>query len=186
MPTVFPNDHGSPSDDRSTGRVRVVVMGVSGSGKTTVGTRVAELLDAQYLDADTAHPKANIDKMAAGLPLTDEDRQPWLERLRDELAAHERIVVTCSALKRSYRDVLRETDDIVIVHLEVDPETALDRVAGRDDHFMKAVMVDSQFAALEPPDDDEDDVVVVDAEQSVDAVVDSVLTVVGPPPSAGV
>ena len=154
---------------------RIVVMGVSGSGKTTVGERLASRLDAAFVDADTVHPPANIEKMSAGIPLTDDDRGPWLRRLRDELHAAEPIVVTCSALKRRYRDVLREAGQIVFVFLEVDRDTVRTRVAGRTDHFMPADMIDSQFATLEPPTDDEDDVMFVDAARPVSHVVDVIV-----------
>ncbi len=156
----------------------LVVMGVSGSGKTTVGERVAERLGAVFVDADSAHPDANVDKMAAGIPLTDDDRWPWLDTLRAELESSDRIVVTCSALKRSYRDVLRAAGEVRFVHLDIDRQTALDRVGGRDDHFMKADMVDSQFADLEPPADDETDVTVIDGRATVDAIVDRIVDLV--------
>jgi gluconokinase len=151
--------------------LRVVVMGVSGSGKSTVGERLARRLRARFVDADSVHPPANVAKMAAGLPLTDADRAPWLSALRDELAAgDDRVVVTCSALKRSYRDVLRDAGDVTFVFLHVDRETAAERVAGRHGHFMRADMVDGQFAVLQPPEPDEGDVVEVDATMPIGAV----------------
>lgn len=143
---------------------RVVVMGVAASGKTTVGRAVADELDLEFLDADAAHPPDNIAKMSAGIPLTDADRAPWLRRLRDALAESDDIVVTCSALKRSYRDVLRTgADDITFVFLDVPQAEIERRIRRRRNHFMKAEMVASQFATLEWPADDETDVVVVDA-----------------------
>lgn len=152
---------------------RVVVMGVSGSGKTTIGRRLAGRLGARFVEADDAHPPANVAKMAAGIPLTDADRAPWLESLRDDLAAAGAVVVTCSALARRYRDVLRQIPGVVFVFLDVGPETAAARVGRRRGHFMKSDMVDSQFAALESPAPDEHDVVVVDAEQPIEDVVES-------------
>lgn len=164
---------------------RIVVMGVSGSGKTTVGSRVAERLGADFVDADSLHPPENIAKMAAGVPLTDEDRRPWLRRTADVLAdAEGTIVVTCSALKRAYRDVLRAGADTTMAMLTIDPATARERVAGRRDHFMGVEMVTSQFAALEPPGPDERDVVCVSAAAPVDRVVDDVLAAIGADVSA--
>jgi gluconokinase len=152
---------------------RVVVMGVAGSGKTTVGLRLASLLDARFVDADDVHPPTNVEKMASGVPLTDADRAPWLRRLRDELAGDGSTVVTCSALKRRYRDVLRAAGEVTFVFLDIDRDAVIERVAGRDGHFMKADMVDSQFADLEPPQADEHDIVAVDAERSITEVVDA-------------
>ena len=161
-------------------RVRAVVMGVSGSGKTTIGERAAARLDARYVDADSAHPQANIDKMSACIPLTDDDRRPWLERLRDALESSDRIVVTCSALTDAYRDVLREAGDVTLVYLEVDEATVGARVGNRAGHFMKADMVASQFATLEPPSADERDVVVVDGCLPIEALVDQVVAHLDP------
>ncbi|MEO6651468.1 MAG: gluconokinase [Ilumatobacteraceae bacterium] len=156
-------------------RLRVVVNGVSGSGKTTVGERVAARLDAGYIDADSAHSQANIDKMSAGVPLTDDDRWPWVDRLRDALASSDRIVVTCSALTVPYRNRLREADGVTFVYLDVDRATVLERVGGRVGHFMKADMVASQFATLEPPTDDEPDVIVVDGRLPIADLVDLIV-----------
>jgi carbohydrate kinase (thermoresistant glucokinase family) len=159
--------------------VRIVVMGVAGSGKSTVGEVLADRIGARFLDADSVHPAANVAKMSAGEPLTDDDRWPWLRRLADELAGDDRIVVACSALKRRYRDVLREPEGVRFVFLDVDRDTAHDRARHRIGHFMGAGMVASQFDALEPPGDDEGDVTVVDATVdagiggAVDAVVDA-------------
>jgi gluconokinase len=151
---------------------RLVVMGVAGSGKTTVGERLADRLAADFVDADSAHPPANIEKMSAGIPLDDDDRRPWLQRLREELAASDMVVVTCSALKRSYRDVLRLAGGVEFVMLEIDRDAVNRRVRDRDGHFMKADMVDSQFADLERPTPDEHDVTTVDARRPVGTIVD--------------
>lgn len=159
--------------------VRIVVMGVSGSGKTTVGERLAAHLDAPFLDADAAHPAANVAKMSAGIALTDADRWPWLARLRQELADAERIVITCSALRRSYRDLLRRAGEVRFVQLALDEATALERVAGRSGHFLKADLVASQFEALETPDASEPDVATVDATEHLDEVVARALAAVG-------
>lgn len=155
--------------------LRVVVMGVAGAGKTTVGRALAARLGARFVDADDAHPPANLAKMAAGIPLTDADREPWLDRLRAELAGHDRIVVTCSALKRAYRDRLRDAGGVRFAFLDVDADEATRRVATRADHFMGAGMVDSQFAALERPTDDERDVIVVDARADVPSQMDAIV-----------
>lgn len=151
--------------------MRVVVMGVAGSGKTTVGERLAEALGARYVEADSAHPPENIAKMSAGIPLTDDDRWPWLDRLARELAGGDPVVVTCSALKRRYRDVLRTAGGVQFVYLAIDRRTATERMTARRDHFMGVGMVDSQFAALEPPTADEIDVITIDASLPVPELV---------------
>ncbi len=151
--------------------IRIVVMGVAGSGKTTVAARLAERLGADFLDADDFHPPSNVAKMAAGEALTDEDRWPWLARLRGELRERDRVVLACSALRRSYRDVLRGADDVRFVFLDADPGTATGRAAHRGDHFMGAGMVAGQFDALERPAADETDVATLDATESVDELV---------------
>ncbi|MGP3966584.1 gluconokinase [Streptomyces sp. 6N223] len=138
----------------------VVIMGVSGSGKTTVGTRLAELLGVPYADADDFHPPANIAKMSAGKPLDDADRAPWLDAIG--AWAHERAgtggggVVSCSALKRAYRDRLRAAaPGLVFVHLSGSRELIAGRMAARKDHFMPLALLDSQLAALQPLAEDE-------------------------------
>jgi gluconokinase len=159
---------------------RVVVMGVSGSGKSTVGERLARRLGLDFADADSFHSPANMTKMAAGMPLTDEDRRPWLEAIARWLAEHAEAggVVTSSALKRSYRDLLRDgAPDAWFLHLVGSRELMERRVADRDDHFMPASLVPSQFAALEAPTDDER-VVTVDADQSPDNIVDEFVSAI--------
>jgi gluconokinase len=137
----------------------IVVMGVTGSGKSTVGEALAERLGVRYADADDFHPEANVAKMSAGTPLDDDDRWPWLRAIGEWLATHDGVA-SCSALKRSYRDALRErAPDVFFVHLHGDRETVRRRVAGRSGHFMPESLVDSQFAALEPLDADERGVV---------------------------
>jgi gluconokinase len=138
----------------------IVVMGVAGSGKTTVGALLAGQLGWPYAEADNFHPQSNVDKMAAGHPLTDEDRTPWLEaigRWIDERgAADEPGVVSCSGLKRSYRDLLRHgRPEVRVVFLEGSRELIMRRMVARHGHFMKAAMLDSQFADLEVPTPDE-------------------------------
>src|SRR6478752_5823950 len=118
------------------GAVRIVVMGVAGSGKTTVGRDLADALGAAFLDADSVHPPANVAKMSAGEPLTDDDRWPWLARLRAELRSSESIVVACSALKRRYRDLLRHAGEVRFVFLDLDADAARDRATHREGHYM--------------------------------------------------
>lgn len=138
----------------------VIVMGVSASGKSTVAAVVARRLGWAHIDADDFHPQANIDKMRAGTPLTDDDRVPWLDRMRGELdrraAADQPAVLSCSALKRKYRDVLRSSDARVeFVHLQASRELLVERLDDRTGHFFPEELVDSQLAALEIPDEDE-------------------------------
>lgn len=151
----------------------VVVMGVSGSGKSTVGAALAQRLRAPFADADDFHPAANVAKMTAGHALDDDDRRPWLDAIGAWLADHDTGgVMTCSALKRAYRDQLRtHTPDIVFVHLHGAREVITRRQATRPGHFMPASLLDSQFATLEPLEPGETGFV-VDVDQSVDAIVE--------------
>lgn len=132
----------------------VVVMGVTGAGKSTVGGLLAERLGLTFHDADDFHPPANIAKMSAGQPLTDDDRWPWLDAIGAHLAAHRGrgCIVTCSALKRVYRDRLREAaPDLRFVFLHGEASLVASRQAARQGHFMPASLVASQFAILETP-----------------------------------
>jgi gluconokinase len=150
--------------------VAIVVMGVSGAGKTTVGLRLAHALGARFIDGDHLHTDAARAKMAAGHALTDEDRWPWLDRIGAELARSHRTVIACSALRRAYRDRLRAAagPKLRFVYLEATPAEMRARVAGRVGHYMPASLVDSQFAALEPP-DVEPDVIATSADADLDA-----------------
>jgi carbohydrate kinase (thermoresistant glucokinase family) len=150
---------------------RIVVMGVAGSGKTTIGKALAEVVGAPFVDADSLHSPANVAKMAAGHPLTDADRWPWLARVRQELRGTSDVVIACSALTRRYRDLLRHAGDVRFVYLALDRATASDRALHREGHFMHADMVASQFDTLEPPETDETDIVVVDGTLHIDEVV---------------
>jgi gluconokinase len=149
-------------------------MGVSGSGKSTVGAALARRLAVPFVDADTLHSAANIAKMTAGEPLDDDDRYPWLERVGEWLAGHRNgAVASCSALKRKYRDQLRaRCPEVEFLHLCGSPELIGGRLAARSGHFMPAALLRSQFRALEPLGADEAGVT-VDAGGGVEAIVDA-------------
>jgi gluconokinase len=151
--------------------LHVVVMGVAGCGKSAVGTLIASRLGLPLVEGDDFHPVGNIEKMRQGLPLTDEDRAGWLERLGAELATYPGgAVLTCSALKRAYRDMLRASvPGLKFVHLALSQHQAMERVASRTDHFYPPSLVASQFEALEDP-AGEPGVFVVDANLHVDEV----------------
>lgn len=139
----------------------MVVAGVSGSGKSTIGTALADALGAVFVDGDDLHPPENVAKMRAGIPLEDADRAPWLRKVGEVLAGSDDIVVACSALKRSYRDLIRaEAPDARFLLLEADRGTLDDRMRHRD-HFMPPSLLDSQLATLEPLEADEAGAVVV-------------------------
>jgi carbohydrate kinase (thermoresistant glucokinase family) len=139
--------------------VIIIVFGVSGAGKTTVGKLLARELDWHFLEADDFHPTANIEKMHAGHPLTDEDRKPWLERLQQQiersLATGEDAVLACSALKRAYRDRLRVSDEVKFVFLRGDYALVEKQLHSRHGHFMNPALLQSQFDDLEKPQPDE-------------------------------
>ena len=153
-----------------------VVMGVAGSGKTTIGARLARALDIAFVEGDELHPAENVRRMAAGIPLTDDDRRPWLlaiaARLRNAKRAGAGLVVSCSALKRSYRDLLRseEQADVQVVYLKGTRELIAERMAQRRGHFMPPALLESQFATLEEPAPDEH-AWVCDIRQPPDAIV---------------
>jgi carbohydrate kinase (thermoresistant glucokinase family) len=161
--------------------VAVMVMGVSGSGKTTIGAMLAGRLGWEYAEADDFHPASNVEKMRSGQPLTDEDRWPWLRRIADwldeHLAAGIPAVVTCSALKRSYRDLLRRSQ-VAIVYLDVDREMLLRRMAARHGHFFPAKLLESQLRDLEPPTPDEH-VLSVPADRPAAEVVQKIIDELG-------
>jgi gluconokinase len=148
-------------------------MGVSGSGKSTVGAALARRLGVPFADADAFHPQANIAKMAAGTPLSDDDRYPWLEAVGQWLADHANGgVMSCSALKRGYRDRLRShCPRIEVLHLTGSPELIGRRQAGRPGHFMSSALVKSQFDILEPLAPDEHGIA-LDVGSSVDSIVE--------------
>jgi carbohydrate kinase (thermoresistant glucokinase family) len=142
---------------------RIVVTGVTGSGKSTVGSALAERLGVPFLEADDFHSAKNIEKMAAGVALDDADRWPWLAALRQGMRDSERVVVTCSALRRSYRDALRRAGDVRFLHLVADRAEIAARLDARTGHFMPEELIDSQFETLEPPGADETDVASIPA-----------------------
>ena len=144
----------------------LVLMGVSGCGKTTAALNLHNALGWPVAEADDFHPEANIDKMSRGVALTDEDRWPWLKSMRDwmsERATEDvKTIVTCSALKRSYRDLLSGAQGrVFFIHLLAQPDELQERMAHREGHFMPSSLLPSQFATLEPLSDDEDGVTVV-------------------------
>jgi len=165
----------------------LVVMGVSGSGKSSVGEKLAARLSWRYEDGDRFHPASNVAKMSAGHPLTDEDRWPWLQAIADEIdhvcKAGQHAVIACSALKRAYRDVLvHGRDDVRIVFLNGTRQLIADRLGRRKGHFMPAGLLASQFKTLEPPDSSENPVTVsIDA--SIDAIVDEIVRQLGLAPA---
>ena len=150
-------------------------MGVSGSGKSTVGAALARRLDIPFADADAFHPAANIAKMSAGTPLDDDDRYPWLAAVGQWLADHDRGVMSCSALKRRYRDQLRShRPTIEFLHLTGSPTLIDRRQVERTGHFMPSSLVVSQFEALEPLDSDEHGLA-MDVGQSVGTIVEAMV-----------
>ena len=158
--------------------MRIVVMGVSGCGKTTIGEKLAVALQATFIDADDLHPLANKDKMTNGIPLKDEDRWPWLESVGLALAAHNDIVIACSALKKSYREKLSGlAQNIQFIHLTGNRETLRERLLGRNGHFMPVELLESQLQELEPLDASELGTEIA-IDQSVEIIIDECITFV--------
>ena len=157
----------------------IVVIGVAGSGKTTVGTMVADAMKCPFLEGDSLHSKANVEKMSQGVPLTDADRAPWLSAIHTHIVtASERgqaLVVGCSALKQQYRNVLAEGVPITWVYLKGSLELIRARLKQRHGHFMRANMLESQFAALEEP----RDAIVADVSTPPSAIVQQILARLG-------
>ena len=154
----------------------VLLMGVTGAGKTTVGALLARQMGWEFADADSFHSAANVEKMRRGIALTDEDRAPWLRALHDFMAersaASRDLVLACSALKRAYRQKLCEGLDIKLVYLHGKQEYIVERLRGRRGHYAPASLVASQFADLEEPDDDEpEEVAVVEIDHSPEEIV---------------
>jgi len=161
----------------------LVVMGVSGSGKSTIGEKLAQRLGWSYEDGDRFHPPSNVAKMSAGQPLTDEDRWPWLRAIADEIdrvcEAGEHAAIACSALKRAYRGVLvHGRNDVRIIYLKGTQELIASRLAQRKGHFMPPGLLASQFKTLEPPGPDENPVT-VSIEAPVETIVDEIVRQLG-------
>ena len=158
----------------------IVMMGVSGSGKTTVGGALAQRLGVPFRDADGFHPRANVEKMSAGIPLTDEDRWPWLDAIAAAIRSTPPsggIVVSCSALRKVYRErILRAAGrPVTFVHLDGTKEMIAPRMATRTGHFMPLSLLDSQLATLEPPTADEP-AISVSIDQPPEAIIDTILS----------
>jgi gluconokinase len=161
----------------------VIVMGTTGSGKTTIGTLLAKRQGWEFVDADDFHPPANVEKMKHGIPLTDADREPWLKALHDRIVEWNtearNVVLACSALKKSYRDELRASPDVKFVYLKGSYELFSQRVLARKGHFAKQDLLASQFATLEEP----TDAITVDAAPSPEQIVAEVRRQLGLFPS---
>ncbi|MFE8151868.1 gluconokinase [Brenneria goodwinii] len=154
----------------------IILMGVSGSGKSSVGAELARTIEAKFIDGDDLHPRANIRKMASGTPLNDEDRAPWLERLNDAAYSlyhkNETGIIVCSALKKRYRDDLRrDNEGMTFLYLKGSFDLILARHKARAGHFMPTELLKSQFDALEEPDSHEPDVLTIDIDGSMEDVV---------------
>lgn len=150
--------------------MKIIMSGVSGSGKSLMGAKLAERLNVKFFDGDDFHPQSNVEKMQQGIPLTDDDRQGWLEDLNQLLQSNSGAVLACSALKPKYRQLLKDgVDDLVFVYLKGDFETIWQRHQAREGHYFNGKeMLKSQFDALEPP--AEDEAIIIDIDQSPDAM----------------
>ena len=186
-PTPAPKDAPQPSPPPSPLPPVLLVCGVSGSGKTTIGTLLASRLGYEYAEADSFHPAANVAKMAAGHPLTDADRAPWLAAIGAYIdkttAAATPAVVTCSALKRAYRDQLRQArPNVRLIFLDVAPDVVSDRLHSRHGHFFPADLLASQYRDLESPAPDEHvlHIAVTSPDTTPDEVVTQILTALHP------
>ena len=171
------------ADDTDKMPCALVVMGVSGSGKSTIADKLAERLNWTFEDGDRFHPASNVAKMSAGVPLTDEDRWPWLQAIADEIdrvcKAGQQAVIACSALKRAYRDILvHGRNDVRIIYLKGNQELIASRLMMRKGHFMPPGLLASQFKTLEPPDQSEHPVTAsIDA--AVETIVDDIVRQLG-------
>ncbi|AWI50551.1 thermosensitive gluconokinase [Actinobacillus minor 202] len=162
-----------------------ILMGVSSTGKTTIGTEVARRLHLKLIDGDDLHPRANIIKMGSGQPLNDEDRHPWLERINDAAFSleqkSEKGIIICSALKKKYRDQIRQGNkNVRFLFLNGSFELVLERMKQRQGHYMKTEMLKSQFATLEVPQTDEPDVIHIDISGSFEEVVEACIQAIQP------
>jgi gluconokinase len=152
---------------------RIVIMGVAGCGKSSVGLALATRLNIPYHDGDDLHSPANVAKMRAGTPLTDDDRWPWLDAVATCLRDQAPVIVGCSALKRAYRDRIRTAGKVQFVHLSGSRDLIAARMAQRTGHYMPLALLDSQFAALEPPGADE--AFTVDIDQPLTTIVAQIM-----------
>ncbi|HSF62873.1 MAG TPA: gluconokinase [Paracoccaceae bacterium] len=154
--------------------LRIVIMGVAGCGKSSVGEGLAARLGIPYNDGDDLHPAASVAKMRAGVPLTDDDRWPWLDRVATELRDRAPLIIGCSALRRAYRDRIRAGagGPVQFVHLAGDRDLIAGRMAQRQGHYMPLSLLDSQFAVLEPPGPDE--ALTIDIDQPLTAIIDRI------------
>lgn len=155
--------------------MKLVIMGVSGCGKSSVGKELAIRLNAKFTDGDDLHPKANLEKMASGIPLVDDDRWPWLSEVGKKLLNDNDSIIACSALKRSYREKIREfAPDVIFIHLHGDRKILESRLKARSDHFMPKSLLDSQLNTLEPLAPDENGKV-FDISKPVEEIVSEVM-----------
>ncbi|GMT10626.1 hypothetical protein PFISCL1PPCAC_1923, partial [Pristionchus fissidentatus] len=154
----------------------VVIMGVAGCGKSTVAEELSKRLQWTMLEGDRLHPIENIEKMKKGIPLNDSDRFPWLRSIRHEIGLHGSIIVSCSALKKSYREILCEDRRCLFVFLDVSKEELMNRLTTRSSHFFPSVLLDSQLSTLERPSNDETSLTItVSPSTSVTSVVDQIV-----------
>ncbi len=153
--------------------LRIVIMGVAGCGKTSVGEALSNRLNIPYHDGDDLHSAANVAKMRAGTPLTDDDRWPWLNAVAACLRDDAPVIVGCSALKHAYRDRICTAGAVQFVHLSGSRDLIAARMAQRTGHYMPRALLDSQFAALEPPGSDE--AITVDIDQPLAAIIDQIM-----------
>ena len=159
--------------------MKLVVMGVSGCGKSSVGEALGRAMGVPYIDGDDLHPEANVAKMRAGQPLTDEDRWPWLDLVAETLRARAPVILGCSALKRRYRDRIRLAGRVTFLHLTGSRELIQSRMTARQGHYMPPSLLESQFAALEPPGPDE--AIAIDIDQPLAMIVTEALKRLPPP-----
>ncbi|PWS27349.1 gluconate kinase [Pedobacter yonginense] len=157
----------------------IIIMGVSGSGKTVIGEAIAQRMNARFVDGDHLHSQRNIDKMASGIPLTDADRLDWLKLVaqvgKKEVAHNHKCVIACSALKKSYRDVIRlENEQLIFIYLKGSFDLIELRLALRQGHYMPKGLLQSQFDALEEPKNGENDVVQVEINQSIPEIINDI------------
>ena len=159
--------------------MKLVVMGVSGCGKSSVGEALGRAMGVPYIDGDDLHPEANVAKMRAGQPLTDADRWPWLDLVAETLRARAPVILGCSALKRRYRDRIRLAGRVTFLHLTGSRELIQSRMTARQGHYMPPSLLESQFAALEPPGPEE--AIAIDIDQPLAMIVAEALKRLPPP-----